>query len=188
MDKSISTHLWKRKTRLLRTAAWALRPTDLHPTPSGMSPFVSEAITPNPHLAAFAPLMGAWKTTGHHALLPGMTLHGRTTFEWHEGGAFVMLRTEIEEAEVPNGMAIFATDDEDGSLMMLYFDERAVSRRYHASMDGNVLRYWREAPSFSQRYALTISDDGNAMHSAGELSRDGVLWSPDLELDYTRLT
>jgi hypothetical protein len=153
-----------------------------------MSHLTNEAITPNPHLGSFARFIGAWKTVGHHALLPGLTLHGRTSFEWHEGGAYVIMRTEMDEAEIPNGMAIFASDDQDGSLAMLYFDARAVSRRYEASIDETVLRFWRTAPDLSQRYVLTMSDDGDAMHSAGELSRDGSAWNPDLELDYTRLT
>jgi len=53
-------------------------------------PIASEALIPNPGLEAFNPLIGTWETVGHHPMLPGKTLHGRTMFEWHEGGAFVV--------------------------------------------------------------------------------------------------
>ncbi len=33
---------------------------------------------------------------------------------------------------------------------------------------------------------LTVSADGNSIHGAGEMSRDGATWEPDLELTYTR--
>lgn len=151
-------------------------------------PIAREAMIPNPHLAALKPLIGEWTTVGHHALMPGITLHGRTTFEWHEGGAFFLMRSEIDEPRIPSGIAIIGCDDQTGALTMLYFDERAVARRYEAAIEGNVLRWWRTAPGFSQRYAITAASDGNTLHSAGELSTDDETWNPDLELNYTRMT
>jgi hypothetical protein len=53
----------------------------------------------------------------------------------------------------------------------------------HPMMPG--LRWSRSAPD-SQRYVLTISADGNSIRGAGELSRDGAPWEPDLELTYSR--
>jgi hypothetical protein len=141
---------------------------------------------PNPHLAALEPLIGAWTTVGHHSMLPDLTLHGRMSCEWDEGGAFIQMRTEMDEPQIPSGIAIFGTDDETGALTMLYFDERTVSRRYEAAIEGKVLRWWRMTPDFSQRYALTIDPSGDSLHSAGELSKDGKTWDPDLELSYSR--
>jgi hypothetical protein len=152
-----------------------------------MSQLASEAMIPNPHLATCKPLIGAWTTVGRHSMLPGMTLHGRTTFEWHEGGAFLLMRSEIDEPGIPSGLAIIGSDDQTEALTMLYFDERAVARRYEVAMDDNVLRWWRTAPGFSQRYVVTVSPDGNTLRGAGELSRDGATWDPDLELSYTRV-
>ena len=152
-----------------------------------MSPVASEAMIPNPHLTALQPLIGAWTTVGHHSMLPGMTLHGRTTFEWHEGGAFLLMRSEIDEPEIPSGIAIIGSDDQTKALTMLYFDERAVSRWYEVALNDNGLRWWRSAPGFSQRCVVTVSPDGNTLRSAGELSRDGATWEPDLELSYTRV-
>ena len=147
-----------------------------------------EALTPNPGLAAFTPFIGTWATVGHHPMVPGVTFHGRTTFDWHEGGAFVVMRSEIDEPDIPSGIAIFGSDDQAETLSMLYFDERAVARRYEAKMQPQALRWWRTTPEFSQRYTITIARDGSTMHGVGEMSKDGGPWGPDLELTYTRTT
>ena len=145
-----------------------------------------EALIPNPAMQLFAGLLGTWSTTGIHHLLPGKTFHGRASFEWAEGGAFMILRSEIDEKEIPSGIAIFGSDDLTEEYYMLYFDERGVSRKYDARMRGNVLKWWRMAPDMSQRYTLTISDDGRTMVGKGEMSRDGTTWNGDLDLTYTR--
>ena len=81
----------------------------------------------------------------------GGTFHGHTTFEWHEGGAFVVMRSEIEEPDIPSGIAIFGNDDQAGTLSMLHFDARAVARWYEASVQPHELRWCRTTPEFSQR-------------------------------------
>lgn len=146
-----------------------------------------EALIPNPGLAAFKPFIGTWATVGHHPMVPGVTFHGRTTFDWHEGGAFVVMRSEIDEPDIPSGIALFGNDDEAKTLSMLYFDERTVARRYEAEMQPKVLRWWRSTPAFSQRYTLTMSYDTRTMRGVGEMSRDGGPWGPDLGLTYERI-
>jgi hypothetical protein len=116
-----------------------------------------------------------------------MALHGRTSFAWIEGGAFLVMRSQVEEPEIPSGIAIFGTDDATGEWSMLYFDERGVSRRYEVAFRDNELRWWRNAPGFSQRVAATVAADGRTIVSRGELSRDGEHWEPDLALTYTRI-
>jgi len=150
------------------------------------SQLASEARIPNPRLAAAMPFIGVWTTVGHHSMMPGVTLHGRTAFEWHEGGAFLCVRSEIEEPGIPSGIAVIGSDDEQGALTMLYFDERSVSRRYEVAMDDGVLRWWRNAPGFSQRFVLTMAPDGNTLRGVSELSKDDATWEQDLELTYTR--
>ena len=70
---------------------------------------------------------------------------------------------------------------------MLYFDERKVSRKYEVSIENNVVKWWRNAPGFSQRYSLTITDDGNTIIGKGELCEDGTTWKKDLDQTYTRI-
>src|SRR5436190_8828471 len=89
-----------------------------------------EASIPNPMLEPLSVLTGIWDTVGKHPLIPDTTLHGQTSFDWLEGGAFLMMHSAIEEPGIPTGIAIFGSDDATGELFMLYFDERGVSRKY----------------------------------------------------------
>jgi hypothetical protein len=96
-----------------------------------------EASIPNPALKPLSVLVGTWRTTGTHPYLPNKTLHGRASFEWIEDGAFLLMRSEITEPEIPSGIAIFGSDNVTGEYFMLYFDERGVSRKYDVSFKKN---------------------------------------------------
>jgi hypothetical protein len=147
----------------------------------------TKATIPNPALKPFGALVGEWQTTGSHPYLPGAVLRGRVSFDWLEGGAFLIMRSEIDEPHVPDGVAIFCSDNVAQKFYMLHFDERGVSRLYDVTMAGNQLTWSRDEPSFSQRAVITIEDAGNKMISKGEMSRDGAAWEKDLELTYTRI-
>ncbi|HEX3628906.1 MAG TPA: hypothetical protein VHW91_00420 [Candidatus Dormibacteraeota bacterium] len=147
----------------------------------------TEALKPNLAFRSFGPLVGEWRTTGTHPLVPGTTFHGRTSFAWYEGGAFLIMRSEIDEPEIPSGVAIFGSDDASATYFMLYFDERGVSRKYDVTMAGNVLAWQRQAPSLSQRVTITVEDGGARMTMKGEMSRDGGEWENDLSLTYMRV-
>jgi hypothetical protein len=152
-----------------------------------MTEIAREAAKPNPALRPFGVLVGTWTTVGTHPMVPGTTFHGRTSFRWSEGGAFLVMHSEIDEPEIPSGVAVFGSDDGTGECAMLYFDERGVSRYYRVSLRDNVWRWWRDAPELSQRFRAEIAPDGRTIVSRGELSRDGgARWEPDLALTYTR--
>lgn len=147
----------------------------------------SEALIPNPALQPFEALLGEWQTTGTHPYVPDTTFHGRTSFAWHEGGAFLIMRSEIDESEIPSGVAIFGSDDTAQTYYMLYFDERGVSRKYDVTMTKNLLTWRRDESSLSQRTTIAIEDDGTTMVGRGEMSRDGGAWEDDLSLTYVRV-
>jgi len=146
-----------------------------------------EAAISNPLLEPLKKLIGEWKTAGTHPYVPGTVFHGRASFEWAEGGAFLIMRSEIDEKEIPSGTAIFGSDDSTGKFYALYFDERKVSRKYEVAFDDNAVKWWRNAPDFSQRYTWTLTDDGNTLIGKGEMCKDGKTWEKDLELTYSRL-
>ncbi len=52
---------------------------------------MQEASILNPALNPFSVLVGNWNTTGTHLLIPDTILHGRTSSEWLENGAFLMI-------------------------------------------------------------------------------------------------
>lgn len=145
-----------------------------------------EASIPNSALKPFGVLVGKWKTVGAHPGLPGTTLHGHTLFEWIEGGAFLIMHSEIQEPGVPSGVAVFGSDDSTGEYFMLYFDERGVSRKYEVTLRDNTWKWWRNTTGFSQRFTGTLADDGRTIVGKGELSKDGATWEKDLDLTYTR--
>jgi hypothetical protein len=146
----------------------------------------NEASIPNPALQPFSILVGEWEMVGKHRLIPD-TLHGHASFEWVEGGAFLMMRWEIDEPGVPSALVTFGSDDSAGTYSMLYFDERGVSRIFEATLQDNVWKYWRNAPGFSQRVTGTFTDNGDTIISVAELNEDDVTWKRDLELTYTRV-
>lgn len=147
----------------------------------------NEASIPNPALKPSSVLIGQWNTVGTHPMVPGTIFHGRASFEWFEGGAFLIMHSEIDEPEIPSGIAIFGSDDVTKKFFMLYFDERGVSRKYNVSFNGNTIMWWRNTPEFSQRMTCKVSDDENTIVSQGVMSKDRSNWEGDLELTYTRV-
>ena len=152
------------------------------------TPIGPEAQRPNPTLARLAPLIGRWRTTGTHPLMPGTTFHGRTSFEWHEAGAFVEMRTEIEEPEIPSAVAIIGSDDSAGTLTMLYFDERDISRRVRGRGDrprGELApRRGRVRPAHGPHHRR----GRHPTRHRGTMSHDGGAWEDDLQLTFERIT
>jgi hypothetical protein len=144
----------------------------------------AKALKPNPALKLFEPLLGEWQATGSHPYFPDAELHGRATCEWIEGGAFLLIRSEIDHPEFPDGIEIFGSDDKAGTYYMLHFDERGTSRKYDVSITENQLKWWRDDAEFSQRFTMDITKD--KLVTTGEMSRNGGEWEQDLSLTYTR--
>jgi hypothetical protein len=143
-------------------------------------------VKPNPKLQPFEALIGSWSLVGSHPQIPNTTLHGRATFEWIEGGAFCRMHMEIDEPQIPTGIAIFGSDDEGPRFYMIYFDERGVSRKFDVTLRDDGCEWTRMAPGFSQRFSISVASDGRRMEGKGILSKDGRSWESDLQLTYTR--
>jgi hypothetical protein len=144
-------------------------------------------MTTNPALAPLDRAVGAWTVTGSHPYLPGRTLRGRVTFERLENGAFLRMSTKMDDPEIPEGVAIFGTDDADNACTMLYFDVRGVARKYDVELRADGFTWSRNAPKLSQRFRVTIAKDGRTMEGEGTMAKDGAAWEPDLSLSYVRV-
>ena len=151
------------------------------------TPIGPEVQRPNPALEPLSQLVGVWRTTGTHPLIPGTTFHGRTSFEWHEHGAFVLMRSEIDEPEIPSAVAVVGSDDAAGTFTMIYFDERDVSRRYTVEVGDGEVSWHRDEAGFAQRMVLTIATDGDRLDAQGRMAREGGAWEDDLQLTYERI-
>ena len=152
------------------------------------TPIGAEAQRRNPALEPLTPLLGEWRTTGTHPLAPGTTFHGRTSFAWHQGGAFVVMRSEIDEPAIPSGVAVIGSDDAAGTFTMIYFDERDVSRRYIVEVADVEVSWHRDEAGFAQRMVVTIAGDGGRLEAHGTMSRNGGPWEDDLQLTYERIS
>ena len=115
----------------------------------------------NPALMTLDRAVGTWTVTGSHPYLPGRTLCGRVTFERIEGGAFLRMHSKMDDPDIPEGVAIFGTDEADNACTMLYFDVRGVARMYNVAFDTDGFAWSRDAPAFAQRFRVTIAKDGH---------------------------
>ena len=162
-----------------------IQPSSRYPGVSMTHKIGKKAILPNPALKQFEVLIGEWQSLARHPMLPDAELPGRISFEWLEGGAFVLLHSEIDHPDFPDGVEIFASDDQAGTYYMLHFDERGVSRKYDVSITDTQLKWWRDDDEFSQRFTMDIQK--NKLVSYGEMSRNGGAWEKDLSLTCNRV-
>jgi hypothetical protein len=139
----------------------------------------------NPALAPLAFLIGEWSTTGSHPMVEGKPLEGRTSFAWHEGGAFLIMRSQVDDPRFPDGVAILGSDDASGRFAMTYFDERGVSRLLDVTVGDREVSWRHDDPEFAQ--TLTIRTEGDdRLVSKGRMSRKGGAWEDDLSQIFTR--
>jgi len=147
-------------------------------------PIGARARIPNPALGSLNFLIGEWRTTGSHPLVPGKELPGRTSFAWHEGGAFLIMRSQVDEPRFPDGIAIIGSDDA-GTFAMSYFDERGKSRLLDVTVGDRTLTWRHDNPEFAQ--CLTITADGDWLVSTGRMSQNGGRWEDDLSQTFERI-
>ena len=134
------------------------------------------------------PLVGEWST---EARLPGHdeVIRGRTSFEWLEGGGYLVQRAAMDDPAFPRGVMVIGPAAVGGRVVQHYFDSRGVARVYEISLDDGVLRLWRDDdPDFRQRYSGRLSADGTTITGAWECSHDSTVWKHDFELTYTKVT
>ncbi len=133
-------------------------------------------------LAPFDALVGTWTTEATHPMLEGVVVPGRITFEWLEGGKFLIQRSRNEHEQFPDSISVIGAA-EDG-LVKEYFDSRGVRRTYGISLEAGVLREWGEFPEFAQRYAATLAPD--AFEGLWQMARTPGDWRDDLKVTYRR--
>ena len=152
------------------------------------APIGIEALKPNPALQPLSFLLGVWRTEGAHPEVEGKIFHGRTSFSWDQGGAFLKMQSEIDEPEIPSGVAFFASDNGAERYFMVYFDERGISRKYDVELGPRAITCRRDDPQFAQCMTIRASADGGTLFSEGRMSKEGGSWQDDLRLTYTKET
>ena len=99
----------------------------------------------DPALEPFDALIGTWATEATHPLVDAV-VPGSITFEWLEGGHFIVQRSHNEHELFPDAISVIGAPEGGEGLVMEYFDSRGVRRTYGVSLDEGVLRIWRDAP------------------------------------------
>ena len=116
---------------------------------------------------------------------PSATIKGNVSFDWLEGGAFLIMRMG-DPSSSPGAIWLINRDESSSDYKVFYYDDRKVSRIYDMSFSDNVWKLWRHSPNFSQHFEGQISNDGNKIMAKWEKSSDGQKWEHDFDVMYTR--
>jgi hypothetical protein len=144
--------------------------------------------TPDPRekLEPFEALIGEWTMElTHPAVEGGAVIRGQTTYEWLEGGRFLIQRAANDHPDVPDSISVIGVMEGDTDLSMQYFDSRGVHRIYAIGFDGKDLTIAREAPEFSQRLSATLGDDGSTLAGVWQMD-EGEGYKDDLAFTFRR--
>ena len=134
-------------------------------------------------MARFDVVIGTWDTEATHPMLD-VVVPGVSTFEWLEGGRFLVQRSSNEHAQFPDAIWVTGAPETGDGLVTEYFDSRGVRRTYRASLDDGVLRLRREQPGFDQRFSAVL---GRArFEGMWELAETPGDWRGDLRVAYRR--
>ena len=139
----------------------------------------------DPRLEPFAALIGTWDTQATHPLFDGV-VSGAVTWEWLEGGHFLVQHSHNDHELFPDAICVIGAPEDGDGLVMEYFDSRGVRRTYGIALEDGVLRNWRQHEGFDQRYSATLADD--AFEGVSQLARTPGDWQDDLKVTYRRRT
>ena len=134
-------------------------------------------------MRALEVLIGDWETDA-----PDMEAEGRTSFEWLEGGGFLVERSVVSRPEFPNSISIIGPTGPDGALQQHYFDSRGVARVYEMTLDAGTWTLYRAGPDWPQRYVGQLSEDGNTITGRWERGTEpGAPLQHDFDLNFSRV-
>lgn len=139
-------------------------------------------------LEAFDVLIGDWLIEMAHPAFEDTLVRGRTTYEWLEGGRFLIQRAANEHRDFPDSLCVIGIMEGDQDLSMQYFDSRGVHRVYEVTFDGRTLTLNRDEPGFAQRATARLGDNGSTLTGLWQLNRDDQGFRDDLEFTYRRAT
>jgi hypothetical protein len=137
----------------------------------------------DPALEPFDSLIGTWATEAKHQQFDGVVT-GSITFEWLAGGHFVVQRSHTDHELFPDAISVIGAPEAGDGLVMEYFDSRGVRRTYGISLDDGVLRTWRDAPGFDQRYSATLAPD--TFEGLSQLAETPGDWRDEMKVTYRR--
>jgi len=137
----------------------------------------------DPALEPFDALIGTWETEAKHRAVDEI-VGGSTTFEWLEGGHFLVQRSHVDHELFPDAICIIGPPESGDGLVMETFDSRGIRRTYDTSLENGVWRIWRDHRGFDQRFSATIGPD--QFDGLFELAETPGDWQEDMRVTYRR--
>lgn len=117
--------------------------------------------TPNPDLKPLDRLVGVWRVSGG--------AQGTTTYEWMEGGFFLLQHVELNhEGNTNKGLEIIGHEQKFGEspsehIKSRYYGRSGETFDYVYQMDGDTLTIWAGDVGSPAYYRGTFSADGNTL-------------------------
>jgi hypothetical protein len=140
----------------------------------------------NPALDRLDALVGGWALEAGPPGGDPWPGEARVSFEWLEGGRFLIQRWSVDLPEAPDGIAIIGPGEEPDTFRQHYFDSRGVERVYEMTLADGVWKLWRDSPEFPQRFEGRFSDDGETIEGRWEKAEDGSTWEIDFDFTYRK--
>ena len=123
---------------------------------------MNEQLKPNPDLKSLDRLIGTWRQSGE--------LDGEITYEWAEGGFFLIQRVDFTHGEnMIKGMEIighestFGTEPSTEIKSRFYSFLDGMTLDYVYEMEGDTLTIWGGEKGSPAYYRGTFSEDGNTL-------------------------
>ena len=138
----------------------------------------------DPALEPFDALIGTWTTEATHPMLDAV-VPGEITFEWLEGGQFLIQRSRNEHELFPDSIGVIGAPEDGDGLVLEYFDSRGVRRTYGIAIEDGVLKQWRDDPSRS-RSATRRKLAPDAFTGLWQVAETPGDWKDDLAVRYRR--
>jgi hypothetical protein len=137
----------------------------------------------DPRLEPFDALIGTWDTKATHPLVDEV-VSGSVTFEWLEGGHFLIERSRNDHELFPDAISVIGAPEAGAGLVLEYFDSRGVRRTCGVSLEDGVWRIWRDHPGFDQRFSARVGSD--LIEGQWQLAETPGEWRDDLKITYRR--
>jgi catechol 2,3-dioxygenase-like lactoylglutathione lyase family enzyme len=109
----------------------------------------------DPALEPFDALIGTWATEATHPRVDAV-VPGTVTFEWLEGGHFIVQRSHNEHQLFPDAICVIGAPEAGDRLVMEYFDSRGVRRTYGIALGDGVIEP-NAAPAGAGRIAFAVA-------------------------------
>ncbi len=120
--------------------------------------------SPNPDLESLNRLVGTWDVAGG--------AHGRTTYEWMEGGFFLIQHVDLEnDGHQIKGIEIIGHLQPFGQapsaeIWSRYYDNMGNTLDYVYELDGDTLTIWSGGKGSPAYFKGTFSDDSDTLSGA----------------------